>query len=85
MNDEHVTQLGEYIRHLRTQRATSLRELAAAAGIDSGGLARLEHGKIPHPRPDTLYALAHALDIPFADLFARNWSGYVLTGNQGRP
>jgi transcriptional regulator with XRE-family HTH domain len=76
MNDEHATQLGEYIRHLRTQRAMSLRELAETAGIDSGGLTRVEHGRIPRPRPDTLYALAHALDVPLADLFAQ--AGYAV-------
>jgi transcriptional regulator with XRE-family HTH domain len=75
MNDEKERQLGEYIRYIRKAHGVTIRGLAVQAGIDSGGLARLENGKIPNPRPDTLSALARVLNIPFADLFAR--AGYT--------
>jgi transcriptional regulator with XRE-family HTH domain len=75
MNDERARQLGEYIRHLRLDHAASIRGLADRAGIDSGGLTRLESGHVLHPRPDTLSALAQALEVPLADLFAR--AGYT--------
>lgn len=76
MNDERAQQLGEYIRHLRIDHAASIRALADRAGIDSGGLTRLESGRVRHPRPDTLSALAQALDVPFADIFA--YAGYTV-------
>lgn len=76
MNNETAQELGEYLRRIRKAHGTSIRGLAVQAGIDSGGLARLENGKIPNPRPDTLSALARALDIPFADLFVG--AGYTV-------
>lgn len=75
MNDATTPGLGSYIRRIRKAHGISIRELAVQAGIDSGGLARLENGKVSNPRPDTLSALARALDIPFADLFAH--AGYT--------
>ncbi|MGH4012987.1 MAG: helix-turn-helix domain-containing protein [Pseudonocardiaceae bacterium] len=73
---EHKTaqQFGVYIRRLRTEQKLSIRELANKAGIDSGGLTRLEHDKVS-PQPNTLKALAIALQVPLADLFAM--AGYV--------
>jgi transcriptional regulator with XRE-family HTH domain len=76
MNQDHTRQLGKYIRHIRIERHETIRALAAQAGIDSGGLARLENGKVGTPRPDTLRALAHALDVSPADLFAM--AGYTV-------
>jgi transcriptional regulator with XRE-family HTH domain len=43
--------------------------------MDSGGLTRLEQGRILNPRPRTLCAIATALDSPAADLFAL--AGYI--------
>jgi transcriptional regulator with XRE-family HTH domain len=76
MNDEDPQRLGEYIRHLREARQISIARLAAQAGIDDSGLSRMERGKVPYPRPDTLSALAAALDAPLADLFAL--AGYAV-------
>ena len=39
-------------------------------GLDSGALTRLEHGETRTPTPETLRALAEALDVPLADLYA---------------
>jgi transcriptional regulator with XRE-family HTH domain len=76
MNDERAQQLGEFVRHQRTEQDKTTRELATEAGIDRGGLTRLEQGKVQSPRPDTLCALALALHMPFADMFAR--AGYTV-------
>ncbi|MFF5498975.1 helix-turn-helix domain-containing protein [Streptomyces aquilus] len=53
----------------------SIRELATQAGLDSGALTRIEHGKVATPQPRTLKELATALEVPLADMFAR--AGYV--------
>ena len=76
MNDEHVHSLGAYIRDIRTRHGETIRTLAAEAGVDSSGLSRLEHGTAGMPRPDTLYALAPALGVSPADLFAM--AGYTV-------
>lgn len=77
MNDEQARQLGEYIRYMRQAHGMNIRGLAAKAGIDNGGLARLERGDVRSPRPETLRALARALGAPLADLFTR--AGYADT------
>lgn len=70
MNDEKAQQLGAYIRHMRKVRGLDNRELARRAKVDSGGLTRIEQGQIHNPKPRTLCAIATALDLPAADLFA---------------
>jgi len=76
MDHDAAHRLGEYIRRLRKQRKLSIRELATKSGIDNGGLTRLEHGRILSPRPDKLKALAKALEVPLADMFAM--AGYTI-------
>jgi transcriptional regulator with XRE-family HTH domain len=70
MNKETTGRLAEYIKALREARKLSIRGLASKAGLDSGALTRLEQGKVRAPQPDTLAALATALQVPLADLFA---------------
>jgi transcriptional regulator with XRE-family HTH domain len=70
MNQDAAQRFGQYIRQLREERKLSIRGLASEAGVDSGALTRLEHGKVRAPQPDTLKALAMALDVPLADMFA---------------
>lgn len=62
--------LATYIKKHRLSRKMSIRGLAGKAGIDSGALTRLEHGETRTPTPQTLRALASALDVPAADLFS---------------
>jgi transcriptional regulator with XRE-family HTH domain len=76
MNDRAARQFGEYIKRLRTERKLSIRGLADKAGIDSGALTRLEHGKVRTPQPATLKALATTLRVPLADMFAM--ADYVI-------
>jgi transcriptional regulator with XRE-family HTH domain len=76
MNDERARRLGEYIKAHREAQNLTILTLASRAGIDDGGLSRLEHGKVPYPRPNTLCAVATALHLPLADLYAL--AGYVV-------
>lgn len=76
MKQEPVNRFGEYIKRLREERKVGVRTLASQAGINSGELSRLETGKRPTPKPDTLKALAVALDVPLADMFAM--ADYVI-------
>lgn len=66
---------GQYIKGIRKRRKLSVRELASKAEISPGELSRLENGK-RSPRPDTLKALAAALEVSLADLFAM--AGYTV-------
>lgn len=76
MNHDAAPQFGEYIKRLRRERKLSMRGLAHEANIDSGALTRIEQGKVSTPQPDTLKALAAALQVPLADMFAM--AGYVI-------
>ena len=70
MKEEQARRLGEYIKKIRTERGMGNRDLAAAAGVDSGYISRLEKGFYLSPRPDKLRGIAKALGIPLSDLFA---------------
>lgn len=70
MKRANKSQFGDYLRHLRQQRKLGNRQLERLSGIDSGALTRLERGDRA-PGPQTLQALATALEVPLADLFAR--------------
>lgn len=63
-------QFGDYLHHEREKRKLTIRGLARKAGLDSGALTRLENGG-RNPSTQTLKALADALEVPLADLFAR--------------
>lgn len=76
MNQDKARAFGEYIKRLREKRKLSMRGLASEAGIDSGALTRIEHGKVGSPQPDTLKALAMTLQVPLADMFAM--ADYVI-------
>jgi transcriptional regulator with XRE-family HTH domain len=76
MKKEAARRFGEYVRRLREEKGFSMRGLASEADIDSGALTRLEHGRVHSPQPDTLKALAAALEVPLADMFAM--AGYTV-------
>lgn len=75
MDHDTTHRFGGYIKGLREERKLSVRELASKAGINSGALTRLEHGKVRTPHPDTLKVLATALDVPLMELFTM--AGYL--------
>lgn len=59
--------VGERVRALRNRKALSQAELAAAAGITSNTLYRIETG-MHSPRPGTIRKLAKALEVRPEDL-----------------
>ncbi len=74
MSDDERQALADLIREHREAAEISASELARRAGIDKGLLTLLDQKKIAQPKVDTLRAIAQALDIPIADMFATtNW------------
>jgi transcriptional regulator with XRE-family HTH domain len=61
--------LGGQIRNLRRQHDLSVADMAAAAGISTGMMSKIENGQIS-PSLSTLQALAGALSVPLSSLFA---------------
>jgi transcriptional regulator with XRE-family HTH domain len=68
MNAERTDWLVPSLYLYRRDRALSLRELAARAGVSQNTIFRLEHGAIAHP--STVRKLAAALGCEPADLLA---------------
>lgn len=75
MNDNNTGSFPEYLKRLRIDRKLSIRGLAKISGADSGGITRMESGETKTPQPDTLKALAAALEVPVADMFTM--AGYA--------
>jgi transcriptional regulator with XRE-family HTH domain len=71
-------QLGQPIRQRREDLGLSQRQLGERIGSTGSGttIMRIESGEIANPRVDVLTALAEALDLPSADLFAA--AGYAV-------
>ncbi len=65
LDDDLARRVGARLRGLRAERDLSLGALAASAGIGKGSLSEIERG-VRSPNLSTLYALAHALDLPLA-------------------
>lgn len=74
MTRDASIEFGKYLRRLREERELSTRALARKAELDVAGLVRLEQGKTS-ARPNTLRALASALEVPSGELFAA--AGYL--------
>lgn len=60
-------QIARRVGELRAASGRSLGDLAATAGIGKSTLHAIESGDA-NPGIETLWALAHALDVPFGDL-----------------
>lgn len=67
--------LEDVLRTAREDAGLSVPRLADRAGLHRSGIARIEAGA-QHPTPDTLLALAEALELDESDLFAL--AGYRL-------
>jgi transcriptional regulator with XRE-family HTH domain len=63
--DAFVRAVASNVRALRLQAGLTLADLAAAAGLGKSTLAQLESGKA-NPSVETLWAIAAALQVPFA-------------------
>jgi transcriptional regulator with XRE-family HTH domain len=60
--------LGQLLRQHREARGLGIRGLEAASGVNVSSIVSLERGDILAPQPDTIKALAAALDMPVSDL-----------------
>jgi transcriptional regulator with XRE-family HTH domain len=63
--------LARNLKRKRLERAISLSELARTSGVSKATLSGLERGN-GNPSVDTVWALAHALNAPFGELFYEN-------------
>lgn len=75
MSNSAVT-LGQLVRDNREKLGLSLRQLGQRIGTTDTTVMRIESGEIANPRGDVLRALAEALDLTSADLFAS--AGYAV-------
>ena len=71
-----LVRLGDLLRTTREDQGISMRRLAARLNIAHATLGRIETGESERPTPETLSALAEALELDEADLFAL--AGYRL-------
>jgi transcriptional regulator with XRE-family HTH domain len=55
--------LGDRLRHARLRRGSTREELAVQAGVSWSAIAQIESGRRRNVRPDTLAALARALEV----------------------
>jgi transcriptional regulator with XRE-family HTH domain len=62
------------LRELRLAKGLSVREAARRAGLNHGYLSQLERGKVAHPKPQVLRALASVYGEAYGTLMA--WAGY---------
>lgn len=70
MNPRQAKALGRFLRSHRAELDLSTHQLAADSGVDQATIVRLEQGAFAEPRPDTLRAVAAALGLSLADVFA---------------
>lgn len=70
MSPFEARQLAKLLRASRKKLALSASEVARRSGVDTATVTRLEQAQVPSPKPETLRAIARALAIPTADLFA---------------
>lgn len=75
MDVKQALSLGQQLRAKRTELGLSARDIAERSGMADSNVLRLEQGAIANPRPETLKAIADALGLDLADLYAA--AGYV--------
>jgi Zn-dependent peptidase ImmA (M78 family)/transcriptional regulator with XRE-family HTH domain len=63
-------QISINLRRLRVGHGLSQGTLADAAGLSLSGYRKLERGQLESPRPDSLRAIAQALEVPLPALLA---------------
>jgi transcriptional regulator with XRE-family HTH domain len=78
-----ATDVAANLRTLRARQGLSMGQLATRAGMSKGTLSKLESG-LGNPTLDTLAALASALSVPLAELFAAAGTGIqVVRAGEG--
>jgi transcriptional regulator with XRE-family HTH domain len=66
---------GEYLKHLRSEKEISQRELAEKSGVSNAEISRIETGERKKPSPITLKAIAPFLNITYEELLKK--AGYI--------
>lgn len=61
----------------------SLRDVERRSGLQSGYLSQLERGKIAHPGPPVLRAIADGYGVRYEDVLS--WTGYAITADSPSP
>lgn len=72
---EPMTELGDYVKMIRTGKEFSMRKLSEMSGISHTEIKRIEDGTRKQPSPQVLRAIAAALNTPYEDLMAA--AGYI--------
>lgn len=67
MTTKNAHNFGPRLRTLRTERHLTRKDLAELSGLDPNALAKIENEN-RWPRPETLRALATALEVSIDDL-----------------
>ncbi len=70
LTPEQALALAKVLRDKRAELQLSMRQVEAVSAVNSATIVRLERGSILAPQPETLKALAAALDLSVSDLFA---------------
>ena len=70
-----MTELGDYVKMIRTGKEFSMRKLSEMSGISHTEIKRIEDGTRKQPSPQVLRAIASALNTPYEDLMAA--AGYI--------
>jgi transcriptional regulator with XRE-family HTH domain len=70
LSEKQAEQLAEMVRTRRQELQLSMRQVAATSGLQLATISQLESGNILAPQPDTLKALAGALNLLLSDLYA---------------
>ena len=65
---DHLVLLGQFMRANRIRVALSRRAMAERCRISARTISRIEAGKVPSPREETLRRLAGCLGIDWADI-----------------
>jgi transcriptional regulator with XRE-family HTH domain len=71
MTPEQAKKLGNYLRQARRSKGLTTEELATSSGVNRTTVVRLEAGSLTEPKAGTLTAVAEALRVPLADVFAQ--------------
>lgn len=76
MNQHQARVLGNLLRAKRKELGFSTYQLAAAAGVNSSTVIRIELGQFAAPGPDKLAKFATALKMNLAEIYAK--AGYIV-------
>lgn len=70
LNKEQAIQLANILRARRAEMRLTVRDVAAESGLQLATISGLETGTNLTPQPDTVNAIAKALELSVSDLYA---------------